>query len=70
MADEKKKTSDKTEAKKPGMMINIRNIFGRAQLMEQEVRSLRGIVSSLTRAHEKRKEQREKERAEKEREEG
>jgi len=60
----------KTEAKKPGMMINIRNIFGRAQLMEQEVRSLRGIVSSLTRAHEKRKEQRDKERAEKEREEG
>jgi tRNA/rRNA methyltransferase len=60
----------KTEAKKPGMMINIRNIFGRAQLMEQEVRSLRGIVSSLTRAHEKRKEQREKEQREKEREEG
>jgi tRNA C32,U32 (ribose-2'-O)-methylase TrmJ len=52
------------------MMINIRNIFGRAQLMEQEVRSLRGIVSSLTRAHEKRKEQREQERAERERDEG
>ena len=46
----------KTEAKKPGMLINIRNLFGRAALTEQEVRSLRGIVSSLTRAHERRKE--------------
>ena len=46
----------KTEAKKPGMLINIRNIFARAQLTEQEVRSMRGIVSSLTRAHEKRRE--------------
>ena len=45
----------KTEAKKPGMLINIRNIFARAQLTEQEVRSMRGIVSSLTRAHERRK---------------
>lgn len=48
----------KTEDKKPGMMRNIRNIFGRASLTEQEVRSLRGIVSSLTRAHERRKESR------------
>ena len=46
----------KTEAKKPGMLRNIRNLFGRAALTEQEVRSLRGIVSSLTRAHERRKE--------------
>jgi tRNA/rRNA methyltransferase len=46
----------KTEAKKPGMLRNIRNLFARAALTEQEVRSLRGIVSSLTRAHEKRKE--------------
>ena len=38
--------------------------------MEQEVRSLRGIVSSLTRAHEKRKELREQKRAEKARDEG
>lgn len=50
----------KTEDKKPGMLRNIRNLFARAALTEQEVRSLRGIVSSLTRAHEKRKEQREK----------
>lgn len=54
----------KTEDKKPGMLRNIRNLFSRAELTEQEVRSLRGIVSSLTRAHEKRKEQRERERGE------
>ena len=48
----------KTEAKKPGMLRNIRNLFARASLTEQEVKSLRGIVSSLTRAHEKRKEER------------
>jgi tRNA/rRNA methyltransferase len=46
----------KTEDKKPGMLRNIRNLFSRAELTEQEVRSLRGIVSSLTRAHERRKE--------------
>jgi tRNA/rRNA methyltransferase len=46
----------KTEDKKPGMLRNIRNLFARAELTEQEVRSLRGIVSSLTRAHERRKE--------------
>lgn len=51
----------KTEDKKPGMLRNIRNLFARAELTEQEVRSLRGIVSSLTRAHEKRKEERERE---------
>jgi tRNA/rRNA methyltransferase len=51
----------KTEDKKPGMLRNIRNLFSRAELTEQEVRSLRGIVSSLTRAHEKRKEERERE---------
>lgn len=54
----------KTEDKKPGMLRNIRNLFARAELTEQEVRSLRGIVSSLTRAHEKRRELREKERGE------
>ncbi len=45
----------KTEDKKPGMMRNIRNLFGRAELTEQEVRSLRGIISSLTRVHELRR---------------
>ena len=46
----------KTDKKKPTMLLNIRNMFGRAQLTEQEIRSLRGMVSSLTRAHLKRKE--------------
>ena len=45
----------KTADKKPGMLRNIRNIYARAQLTEQEVRSLRGMVASLTRAHERRK---------------
>lgn len=49
----------KTDDKKPGMLRNIRNLFARAELTEQEVRSLRGIVSSLTRAHERRREARE-----------
>ena len=47
----------KTEDKKPGIMRNIRNLYSRAGLTEQEVRSLRGMVASLTRAHVKRKEQ-------------
>ena len=37
----------KTADKKPGMLRNIRNLFSRAALTEQEVRSLRGIVASL-----------------------
>lgn len=41
----------KTAEKKPGMMRNIRNIFARRDLTEQEVRSLRGIISSLVRTH-------------------
>jgi tRNA/rRNA methyltransferase len=41
----------KTEKKQPTMMRNLRNIFGRAQLTEQEIKSLRGVVSSLTRKH-------------------
>jgi len=45
----------KTPEKKPGMIRNMRNLFARAELTEQEVRSLRGMVSSLTRAHLKRK---------------
>ena len=49
----------KTKEKQPGMMRNIRNIYARANLTEQEVRSLRGMVSSLTRTHEKRKAERE-----------
>jgi tRNA/rRNA methyltransferase len=45
----------KTADKKPGMLRNIRNLYARAELTEQEVRSLRGMVASLTRAHERRK---------------
>ena len=41
----------KTEKLRPSMMRNLRNVFGRASLTEQEVRSLRGVVSSLTRRH-------------------
>ena len=33
--------------KKAGMMINIRNLFSRAELTGQEVRTLRGIIRSL-----------------------
>jgi tRNA/rRNA methyltransferase len=45
----------KTADKKPGMLRNIRNLYSRAGLTEQEVRSLRGMIASLTRAHERRK---------------
>jgi tRNA/rRNA methyltransferase len=41
----------KTPEKRPGMIRNMRNLFARAGLTEQEVRSLRGMVASLTRAH-------------------
>lgn len=45
----------KSLPKKPTMMRNIKNLYGRAELTEQEVRSLRGMVSSLTRTHERKK---------------
>jgi tRNA C32,U32 (ribose-2'-O)-methylase TrmJ len=35
------------------MVRNLYNIFTRAGLMEQEVRSLRGVIASLSRAHER-----------------
>jgi tRNA/rRNA methyltransferase len=41
----------KSDKKQAIMMRNIRNIFGRTALTEQEVRSLRGVISSLTRKH-------------------
>lgn len=37
--------------KRPQMVRNIRNMFMRMGASEQEVRTLRGIVSSLTRTH-------------------
>ena len=49
----------KTADKKPGMLRNIRNLFARAELTEQEVRSLRGMVASLSRAHERRRREKE-----------
>jgi tRNA/rRNA methyltransferase len=33
--------------KRPHMVRNIRNIFQRAGLTEQEVRTLRGVITSL-----------------------
>ena len=39
--------------KRPIMVRNIRNIFQRADLTEQEVRTLHGIVSGLIRRHER-----------------
>jgi tRNA/rRNA methyltransferase len=41
----------KSGDKKPTMLVNLRNMFARANLSEQEIRTLRGIVSSLTRKH-------------------
>ena len=35
------------EEKRPTMVRNLRNLFGRARLTEQEVRTLRGIIASL-----------------------
>lgn len=37
------------EAKRPTMVRNLRNMFQRAGLTEQEVRTLRGVVSGLAR---------------------
>ena len=34
--------------KRPNMVKNLRNIFQKAQLREQEVRTLRGVIKSLT----------------------
>jgi tRNA/rRNA methyltransferase len=39
------------EEKVPSMMRNIRSMFLRAMLTEQEVRTLRGIIAGLTYAH-------------------
>jgi tRNA/rRNA methyltransferase len=45
----------KSPEKRPTVMRNIRNMFAKAQLSIQEVKSLRGIISSLTRMHVRRK---------------
>jgi len=38
----------RVKEKRPIMVQNIRNIFQRANMTEQEVRTLRGIIKSLT----------------------
>ena len=40
--------------KRPTMVRNLRNIFHRAQLTEPEVRTLRGVVSDLSRQRRRR----------------
>lgn len=45
----------KSPKMRPTMLRNLHNIFHRAGLMEQEVRSLRGVIASLSRAHEREK---------------
>jgi len=39
--------------KRPGMIRNLRNMFQRAALTEQEVRTLRGVITSLSRKRDK-----------------
>jgi tRNA/rRNA methyltransferase len=45
----------KSPRMRPTMVRNLQNIFHRAGLTEQEVRSLRGVIASLARAHEREK---------------
>lgn len=45
-----------TEAMRPSMWRNIRNVFLRARLTEQEVRTLRGVVSRLVGKRHRRRE--------------
>ena len=40
-------------AKRPNMVRNLRNLFNRARMTEQEVRTMRGVVASLARAHDR-----------------
>lgn len=41
----------KTEDKRPTMVDNLRAVFTRAGLSSQEIRTLRGVISSIDRAH-------------------
>ena len=43
----------KPPEKRPSMVRNLRNMFQRAKLTDQEVRTLRGVVASLTRRYPK-----------------
>jgi len=41
----------KSPAMRPGMIRNLRNMFQRVELSLQEIRTLRGVIASLTRTH-------------------
>ena len=41
----------KSPAMRPGMVRNLRNMFQRIELTLQEIRTLRGVIASLTRTH-------------------
>lgn len=43
----------KTEDKRPSMVNNLRAVFTRARLTAQEIRTLRGVISSIDRMHER-----------------
>ncbi len=43
----------KPPEKRPSMVRNLRNLFQRAAMTEQEVRTMRGVVAALTRTHPK-----------------
>ncbi len=42
------------EQKRPGMIRNLRHLFARGEVTEQELRTLHGVVSELTRARKQR----------------
>jgi tRNA/rRNA methyltransferase len=50
----------KTEDKRPTMVTNLRAIFTRAGMTSQEIRTLRGVISSIDRIHEQDKPNRKK----------
>lgn len=43
----------KTEDKRPTMVTNLRAVFTRAGMSSQEIRTLRGVISSIDRVHER-----------------
>ncbi len=44
----------KTDEIRPKMQVNLRNMMGRAEFTEQEVRTFRGVISALSRGRFKR----------------
>ena len=50
----------KTEDKRPAMVNNLRAMFTRAGLSAQEIRTLRGVISSIDRVHERQRPDRRK----------